>query len=274
MSEYTDRDRSKVLIPVPHHLSGSLRLRYDAYAKLGVPESEVKKLPRITPHIRQIQRQLRRAGNGPQVAIGPMPNNLARFPTNPYYFLSASADPDARKVLESYYSLNKTFRDSLPIEAFCLASGVSTLRVLEIITATCVRLGAQAASMIAAVAHPRVVEKTIAMALTDEGHEDRSVLHKATGFLPSPKGAHTNITVTQNAQANATAQAASIAAPPPEQTIRRFVDRFNDARQLHSPAQPALPADVGHEKLPETMPHESYVDVEVEAESGEEEDES
>jgi len=88
-----------------------------------------------------------------------MPYNLARFPTNPYYFLSAATDPDARKLLESYYSISKSLRDVLPIEAYCCASGVSTLRVLEIITATCVRLGAQASSMIAAVTHPRVVEK-------------------------------------------------------------------------------------------------------------------
>jgi len=101
------------------------------------------------------------------------------------------------------------------------------------------------------------------MALTDEGHEDRATLHKATGFLPSPKGAQTNIQVVQHASATANAQAASVAAPPPEQTIRRLVDRFNDARQIQSVERPSLPEDVGHATLPAAMPHESFAEVEA-----------
>jgi len=37
------------LVATPHHLTGAARLRFDAYLKLGVNESDVKQLPRITP---------------------------------------------------------------------------------------------------------------------------------------------------------------------------------------------------------------------------------
>jgi hypothetical protein len=84
------------------------------------------------------------------------------------------------------------------------------------------------AQMIAALAHPRVVEKTIERALTDEGIADRMALHKAMGFLPTPKGSQTIISIMQSAQANTAVQ--TVAAPPPEDTIRRLANRLNEAR--------------------------------------------
>jgi hypothetical protein len=222
----------------------------DAYTRLGVKEADVLAAPRVTPALRQIARQLQR------VAMQKDPANpnaaklaIASFPVSPYYYLHATSEPDAVKVLAAYYSIPAYLRRPLPVEAFCLAAGVPTNRVLEIVVATATRLGAQASDLIAAVAHPRVVEKTIEMALTDDGHRDRETLHKHAAFLPRPAGQSVRVNVTQNTQA--TAQATVVAAPPPEQTIRRLVDRFNDARALPAAEPAALPESTGQTPFPE-----------------------
>lgn len=256
-----------------------------AYERLGVSQSDVERGIQITPQLKAIASVIRRAGQPPVTrrivsgnATADIVEDTKHIP--PYgpgsdvhrswpWYLQTSSDPDARKVLDAYHSIIKSFRVSLPIEAFCFAASVSPLRILEIITATCVRLGAQASSIVAAVNHPRVVEKTVEMALTDGGHEDRADLHKAVGFLPTAKGSQTVIQVTQNAQTSATAQAASVPAPPAEQTIRRLVNRFNER------PSPVLVEDTGSVRVPDVMPHEQVEEAElVSSESEEEEEEN
>jgi hypothetical protein len=107
------------------------------------------------------------------------------------------------------------------------------LRILEVVAGVAVRLGAQASAILAAVWHPRVVEKTIEMALTDGGTVDRNTLHRATGFTPLPKGPTTIVNVQQNAQG----QPLGVPAPCPEDTIRRMAELFNEAPQT-LPAPP------------------------------------
>jgi len=161
-------------------------------------------------------------------------------------------------VLLTFHGLNRNLRYSsfisncgqipIPIEAFCVAAGVSPLSILGVIVGEIVRLGAQANAIIAAVNQPRVVQKLVDRALDDEEDtrmEAATLLARATGFLPSPKG--TVISVAANANANAVAQAAAapVLAPPPEATIRRAVDRFNDQRAITqgAPSQSALPPE-------------------------------
>lgn len=213
-----------------------LQLKEASYAIIGVAKQDVDRQPQITPHLRQIMATIARMTG-------------AKTQT-PWYFLRCSDAPEAQKVLEEYYNekLTKGQRGVLPIEAFCLAAKVSPLRILEIIGGTAVRLSAQESMMISALNHPRVVEKTVKMALTDEGTYDRNVLHRAIGFLPMPRTAQTTINIAQNA--NATAAAHVSAAPRPEQTIRTLSNRFNEARkELAEPALdivPQLPEGVGN----------------------------
>lgn len=205
--------------------------RRTIYTYLGITESQVAAQPQITPELRRIARTLQSTS----------PN----APRDPYYYLRSSDSLDAQKILAIINDKQNTLRGQrhiIPIEAICLVAKVSPLRVLEIVTATAVRLGATASNIIAAVAQSRVVEKTIEMALTDEGIEDRTMMHKATGFLPSPKGSSTIVNVAANASAQSHAQSASIAAPPPERTIKRMVDRFNDNPTLKVSAPLELPA--------------------------------
>lgn len=233
-------------------------LTLEAYRRLGVDASAVARAPQITPQLHAIQATVRRAGQ-PRITTnvrelndgatmteqihhaapyGPGADILTSWPQ----YLHASDSADSGLVLNAYYTLPKTLSRLLPVEAFCVAANVSPLRLLEIITATIVRQGAQASAIIASVNHPRVVEKTVEMALTDGGESDRRALDRATGFLPTAKGP--SVVVNASASANASAQAASVTAPPPEQTIRRLSDRLNAARGLPTSDQqvPALPA--------------------------------
>jgi len=191
----------------------------------------------------------------------------------PYYLASSDHDA-ARKVLLAYNGLhcqlryqrrawNNNVKDKdspLPIEYFCVAAGVSPLTILGILTGEIVRMGAQASAVIAAVNHPRVVQKSVEMALTDEGILDRTLLAKATGFLPTPKGSQTNINVQTNANASSAPQTA-VVAPAPEQTTRRLADKLNEMRGL-PPAQPS--------NLPDRMPYEDAIAVEVDSRDDEE----
>jgi hypothetical protein len=208
----------------------------EAYAKLGVSRAVVATHPRITPQLRKIGKMLERL-------------NL-NLPRDPYFYLSASEHPDARAIIAARASIARYFTKLLPIEAFCVAAAVPTPRVLEMVTVAAMRMGAQASTMLAALSHPDVVKKTIEVALTDAGTDDRAVLHKATGFLPTPRGSQTQITIPINASSSASAQAtsqvANVSAPAPENTIRRLSERLNLRR-----AQPmALPQSSAME-LPE-----------------------
>ncbi len=257
--------------------------RASAFARLGITARDIhpSHCPQITLHLREIAKVMRRAGQptittqviSPQGSISsPVIQTVAQSaPSGPGsdvarswpYYLAAVDAPEARSVLDRYQSCTMAERKSLPVEAFCVSAKVSPYRVLELITGIMVRMGAQASTIIAAVNHPRVVQTTVEQALLPEGLGDRRDLHRAVGFLPTAKGSSTTIQVVQNAQANSNAQAATVA-PPPESTIRRMVNRFNDA--------PQIPANTG--TIPDTLdapPGVEAIDLEIENEDEDDE---
>ena len=202
----------------------------------------VRAEPNITHHLRQLSDSLLKeitvtketvGDDGKKVFIkesifpfGIEPNILKSWPK----LLKLSDLPDAKRIANLYESLKQDQAESLPVEAYCYAASISPMRILEILTGILVRQGAQASTILAAVWHPRVVQKTVEMALTDEGVSDRATIHKATGFVPMPKGSSTIINVQQNASSQKTV--AFVPAPSPEATVRQLADTFNEARGL------------------------------------------
>jgi hypothetical protein len=260
--------------------------RARAYPFLGITAEEVAVAPQITPQLREIARTIRRAGQPKRIRRNKIVNSGVDSTTQttvsvtiddehaaPYgpgadlprswpHYLSSDDHADARKVLLAYHSIPHYCRDVLPIEAFCVAAKVSPLSILGILVGSIVRMGAAARTVIAMVNQPRVVQKSVEMALTDDGIADRELLAKATGFLPTPKGAQTIVNVAANANAAATAQSAS--APPPEQTVRTLVDLFNEARGLPPASAHILPVAEA-DTIPERMPYEDDERVPVDA---------
>lgn len=188
----------------------------EAYELLGIMEAAAQKQPQITSHLKQLAKAVD--------AMNPA-EGAPKF--SPIYFLRCSDAPEARKFLDVYDSLPNVVRKAVPIEAFCAAASISPLRLLEIIAGTAWRLSASTSTIMHAMAQPKVVKKSIDVALTDEGIADRTILHKAAGFLPMPRN-QTTVNVNQN---NNTAQVVA-PTPPPEKTIRTMVDRFNEGRLL------------------------------------------
>lgn len=105
--------------------------------------------------------------------------------------LRSSEDEDARAFVRKYDSISPTDLDRLKWEEISVAAGVEPKRLLEISVSALFEQQQTVASIIAATAHPLVVEKTVQMAMSDGGKRDREMLHLAAGFLPTPKGATT-----------------------------------------------------------------------------------
>jgi hypothetical protein len=151
-------------------------------------------------------------------------------------------DPRIAQFLDTWDALDPSERQDMGmIDAVREQVGLAPVDLLRIVANVACRIAMYEAQIIAAVSHPFVVGKTVERAMTDEGIADRIALHKATGFLPMPKGSRTIISVMQNAQAPAAAE--SVAAPRPEQTIRRMSDRFNEVRAVPPIAREAFPPE-------------------------------
>ena len=205
--------------------ASTIARRKAAFEKLQITPEKMRLQPPITSQLRMLAKRMKR-------------RNL---PASPLYYLKASASDAARKILDLYYSLPRDQRNLVPLEGYALAACELSTHVLDIITQSVAMFSRQQSAIIAAANHPSVVDKTVEMALTDEGIEDRNVLHKAMGFLPSPRGPSTIVNVAANASAKAeSSPQIAVVAPPPEQTIRRLVDRFNEGPRAALPA--AMPA--------------------------------
>ncbi len=163
-------------VPKPEVRRGEGQTDYKralAYQLLGVNPTDVQRVPFFAAQLRKIARCVRGAGGGPSE------------PVRALDFLESSQCPEARRLLRSYLSIPESYRRLLPPEAFCHAAGVSPWVVLEAVTVVAVRRGATASAIVAAINHPRTVQKTVEIALQDDGFKDRELLHRAMGFIPS-----------------------------------------------------------------------------------------
>src|SRR5271156_6346971 len=214
---------------------------------MGVTREAVMTAVHITPQLRELAKIARREGQ-PRVTrrmigsdgdtrieeetrhappFGPGQDLVTSWP----YYLKASGAAEAREVLGKWYLLPAPLRRVVSIEACCVAAGLSPIVIVPVLMESVGRLSREIQLFLGAINGPRVVQKHIEMALSDDGVADRTNFLKATGFIPSPKGAQTQIHITQQ---NANAAPATLA-PPPEQTIRALVDRWNNSKKLPAP---------------------------------------
>lgn len=159
-------------------------------------------------------------------------------------YLSGSENEDARKVVLEASKLTVSALTQIPIEALCAAAKVSTKRLFGILSEEVMEQGERATKLLAQASHPRVVKKTIDVAMTADGTPERKMLLQASGFLPSAQKHVTQFFGRTEIDARAQAALPQTAVlPPVEDSVRRLSDRFLSA----APAQIAAPEVVDAE---------------------------
>lgn len=150
--------------------------------------------------------------------------------------LASASEPRVALFLNEWDALGTPEREETGVaDAICERVGLAPIELLRIVAEVTCRVAIYIAQIITATAHPDVVRKNVERALDDNcanAVKYTEMLHKATGFLPTPRGSQTAITIMQNAQANPTASSQPVAPPRPEDTIRQLADCFNAARGL------------------------------------------
>lgn len=201
------RISSRKRVKIPATMGPTMEERTQvAYERLGVSESEVNLVPRIT-HI------LKHLPYGIDQAIE---------------FLRGSSEKDAVKFLSVYDSLPVTTRELLPIEAFCVASGLGTKRVLELITGACFEQSATTTELIVRAAHPDIVKASASYAMMPTGDKDRKLIFQHTNFTPMPKTQVVNVHGDVNANDNRIQSISIGALSGIEGKMARIANRFNE----------------------------------------------
>lgn len=154
-------------------------------------------------------------------------------------YLRGSDAKEARAWLDKFSGIPDADRRLVPFEAYCVAVGVGTKRMWEVIQGAIFEQAAMESAVLAAASHPGVVRATVDFAKLPSGSKERQMLHLHSGFLPVPKNTVNIIKEQNNIQDNR--QTANVTLAPVDDTIRRVTDRFNE---IHATSQKALPAPV------------------------------
>lgn len=127
---------------------------------------------------------------------------------------AVDGDPHAAAFIHVWDDL-KTWEQKLAtLDDVCAASGVAPVKLVKAVVGTAYETGVDVANMVAAHAHPDIVEKSVEMAKKDDGIEDRKMLLQHHGFLPVNKGTSINIGVSASASAQAAAAASGSGSVP------------------------------------------------------------
>jgi len=201
-----------------------------AYKKLGISSKSLSTVPQITPLLTDIMSGLKKRG----------------LPTDPYHYLDASSDLEARGLMMVYKQSWKQVREALPLEAFCVAAGVDPNRILDSLVKVIERVKALKSAVNLSVSQPEIVDTNIAAAMDiDNGYHDRRLHMQVSGLMPMPKGSRTVVNVQTSATSSSSpTQAIVIPAPAPEQTVRRLSERLHAVKgTLPAPIQDAVLVD-------------------------------
>lgn len=258
-------------------------LALQAAIVLGLPADWAIGVTAITPSLRDISGTIRRSARertqlnkrlplDRQLPVEhAMPYGISADLLNSWpQVIAMSDDPRVLAVLAAYRRLPKGLAKHFPIEGFCVAANFPPSQLLIEITNILARQSAAASAIITAVNQPRVIQKTVDMALTDEGFADRKLFHTATGFLPTNKK---GIVITNNMpQAAAPIQNVMVVAPNPENVLKGAVSALHEQRvataidvtssaSASPPTAPMPAAAVAPQATPEQAKH-AFLDVE------------
>ena len=189
--------------------------------------------------------------------------------------LRADDSEEAQDFIEKYDGLSKSDQKLLKLEEIFTAAGLSARRFVEVVTGALMQQCGDVTKMMVAVSQPKVVEATIfaatdrkpifnpvtgeLMTYTNGDVKAMELFHKATGFLPTPKGANTTINLNQlNQTAQLNAGEDEDDEPVELQSMDAYLLELQDVLRPQLPA-PTAPSSV----IPVNAPQLDYIDAEV-----------
>lgn len=213
--------RKRVNMPVAKSKSALQRLD-DAFLALGVTREQVESTPVIT-----------------HILVKALNKNEQKAKLKAIEFLRGSTDPDARRFLDVYDDLPESTRLQLPVEAFTIAAGLSTDRILEVIFTACRKQSDLASEMLTAAAQPDVLSAVVRGAKKGDTAASKMLLNHS-GFLPVPKtqivSARGNINVDNSQHATiAVGELGSV-----DKAMANIADRFNEKLGLTASTAPEV----------------------------------
>ena len=147
-----------------------------------------------------------------------------------------NGDIQAQRWWMVFSDLREIDQKRVDLDAVCEACGVPPDDFMALIVSTAMRLGSDAADLVASVMHPRVVAQTARSAMriggeyADVAQKDRQWMLEHGKFIAPSRGA----TVTVNANANAAAAAAS------QPSVPTFLESIGTASVAHRQIQKAI----------------------------------
>jgi hypothetical protein len=153
-------------------------------------------------------------------------------------------DEDAQQFMEMYDSLTPTDRKRLKLEEIAVAADIGSSRLLGVATEALKSYGQNVSRIILGASLPKIVRKSVQMAMTPSGLSDRKMMLEAAAFVP--RGQTSQIAIQQVNNPPATVDNPS-ALPPWDQEaqLRRIREAHGEMKGLPpaSHSQP-IPASV------------------------------
>jgi hypothetical protein len=184
--------------------------------------------------------------------------------------LAGDESEDAQAFTEKWQSLSESDRARVSLEEVFTAAGLTARRFVEVVTGALMQQSGDVTRMMVAVAQPKVTQATIKAAteslpIMDATGEVRGwtngdvkameMFHKATGFLPTPKGAQTTINLQQ---LNQTAQVGAGDDDESADAPQSMDDYLMELQDVIRPKE--LPAPKP-EPMPVNAPQVDYLEV-------------
>jgi hypothetical protein len=127
------------------------------------------------------------------------------------------------------------------LENLCEVCGVEPHELVGAVAAAAFRWNADISTLIAAVAHPKVMEACVDRAVQANGFRDREMFFKASGLLPTP--AASSIRIFNTAATGTTTTGADSGLPSFEEHVLTFSEIIRNAVEEPSPPKANPPSD-------------------------------
>lgn len=131
-----------------------------------------------------------------------------------------SADEKVQAVVAEWDGFSSHQKRHHQLEPLCEGHSLSAGEFLGRVAQAAHDTGLDISRLIAGLEHPRVVQKSIQMAMRQNGFKDREMILKHSGFLPTPAGPRINV------NASATAQNANVIVPEQTQGLPSFENQM------------------------------------------------